>query len=208
MRGQAILTVATLALVSSACFQQRRKLVLPPAAPVAAQPLPNPEIETPPSMEAQIQLADLERVTLPPSPQIRNLPPQPAPRKRPATTPAGGSANAAQPSPGGEPETPAGAATTPTPAPPPTPQLGEMLTDDRRRQYEAEFGGYVSRATAVVNRATRRPSALSPRQKETVVRIQTFLQQAEESKLKDVVTAVQLARRADLLAQDLLRTLR
>jgi len=40
---------------------------------------------------------------------------------------------------------------------------------------------------------------------ETLERIKTFIQQAEESKGKDLATALQLVRRADVLGQDLLK---
>jgi hypothetical protein len=79
-----------------------------------------------------------------------------------------------------------------------------MLTDDRRRQYEADFAASVARARAAVNGVSGR--RLNERQKETVQRIHTFLEQAEEAKVKDLVTALQLARRADLLGQDLLKS--
>jgi hypothetical protein len=201
MTRLAIVGIAGLGLTSSGCFQQHRKLVLPPPAPVVAKPLPKPQIEAPPAVEAQMQPYPSEQVTLPASPQMENPPARPAPRRRPPATPAAG-AGTPTPAPA-ETETPAPASPTPVPT---TPQLSEILTEDRRRQYEAEFAGYISRAKAVVSRASRRP--LSQRQKETMQRIETFLQQAEESKTKDVVTALQLARRADLLGQDLLRTLR
>jgi hypothetical protein len=42
---------------------------------------------------------------------------------------------------------------------------------------------------------------------EMVGRIQTFQRQAEQARETDLVTAVNLARRADLLAQDLLKRL-
>jgi hypothetical protein len=41
-----------------------------------------------------------------------------------------------------------------------------------------------------------------------VARIQTFVQQAEATASQDLATAVQLARRAELLGQELSRSLR
>ena len=75
----------------------------------------------------------------------------------------------------------------------------------RRREYEALFAGRVSGAQAALSRASGR--RLTPRQRETVQMIRTFLKQAEESKVKDLVTALELARRADLLGRDLLKSL-
>jgi hypothetical protein len=44
---------------------------------------------------------------------------------------------------------------------------------------------------------------LTADQDSLVVRIRTFVMQAEQAREQDLVTAVSLARRADLLAQDL-----
>jgi type IV secretory pathway VirB10-like protein len=89
------------------------------------------------------------------------------------------------------------------PSPPPPPQLGEILSADRRRQYEAEYAQSLARARSALQQASGK--SLTSAQRETVERIQTFIQQAEESKAKDLATAVQLARRADVLGQDLLK---
>ena len=99
---------------------------------------------------------------------------------------------------------PASPEVEPTPVPT-TPQLGEILTGDRRKRYEALFTERVSGAQAALNRASGR--RLTARQVETVQRIRIFLQQAQEAKVKDLVTALELARRADLLARDLLHSL-
>ena len=88
------------------------------------------------------------------------------------------------------------------PSPPP-PQLGEILSAERRRQYEGEYAQSLSRARSALQQASGKP--LSATQRETVERIQTFIQQAEESKGRDLATALQLVRRADVLGQDLLK---
>jgi hypothetical protein len=95
---------------------------------------------------------------------------------------------------------------TQTPAPaPPTPQLGEILTDRHRSELQSDLHQYLSRARAAVSRASGRP--LSAAQKESVDRIQTFIQQAVEEQAKDLPSAVLLARRADLLGEELVKTL-
>jgi len=48
---------------------------------------------------------------------------------------------------------------------------------------------------------------LTADQKETAERIRTFRKQAEQAREQDLLTAVSLARRADLLAKDLLERL-
>jgi hypothetical protein len=94
----------------------------------------------------------------------------------------------------------------PTPPPTPAPQLTEILSDTQRRQYEAEFIQNVSQARTAIGRTTSH--TLTAAQRESVERIRTFIQQAEESKARDLATAVQLARRAALLSEDLIRSLR
>jgi hypothetical protein len=48
---------------------------------------------------------------------------------------------------------------------------------------------------------------LSPELKDVVERVRSYLAQAEQTREQDLVTAVNLARRADLLAKDLLERL-
>jgi len=163
----------------------------------AAKPLPEVKIETPPEIET---LAPVVEIPWPEMPRVENpAASRPAPRKKPLPA-----------------QIPATQTTTPTeetqsPVPPitppaPTPRLGEILTDARRREYEADFTGSMARARAAVSRASGR--RLNATQRETVDRIRVFLRQAEASRAKDLATALQLARRADLLGQDLLTSLR
>jgi hypothetical protein len=85
------------------------------------------------------------------------------------------------------------------------PQLGEILTGAQRRQVETELADHLARARDVLTRATR--ATLNSGQVETRERIRIFIQQAESARDRDPATALQLARRADLLAQDLLPAL-
>jgi Skp family chaperone for outer membrane proteins len=87
----------------------------------------------------------------------------------------------------------------------PAPQLGVILSDAERRQYEAEYAQSLSRARSALQQSSGK--SLGPAQRETVERIKTFIQQAEESKGRDLATALQLVRRADVLGQDLLKDL-
>ena len=87
----------------------------------------------------------------------------------------------------------------------PAPQLGEILTDARRRTVEADYKHSVDRANASLQKAVGRK--LTATQGEAVQRIVTFLKQAESAKGQDVVEALQLARRAALLGDDLLKSL-
>ncbi len=98
---------------------------------------------------------------------------------------------------------------TPAPAPLPTtapPQLGEMLSPERRRQLETGFDQSIGRAKAALDQAAK--ATLTADQRNTAARIRTFVAQAIEARSKDLPTAAQLARRADLLSADLVKSLR
>lgn len=62
--------------------------------------------------------------------------------------------------------------------------------------------GNVKRALTMVQGRN-----LTPEQKDIARLVETFLKQAEQAREQDLVTAVNLARRADLLAKDLLERL-
>jgi hypothetical protein len=98
---------------------------------------------------------------------------------------------------------------TPPPAPAaqpaPVPALGEILSDSRRREIETDLAQNVSRAQAAIGRTSGR--TLTKAQRETVDRIRTFLQQAQQARTHDLSTALQLARRASLLGDDLMKSL-
>lgn len=187
------MVAALLALGSNACGPGKKKLVLPPAPHVvASKPLPEAKIEAPPEIETPVPIVEI------PLPEIKvEPPPKPVPPPKPAPPAPTAQTTPAEVQP---------AAPAPTAQPGTVPRLGEILTDDRRKEYEAEFTGFVTGARAAVDRATGR--RLTSVQRETVGRIRVFLQQAEALRAKDLATARELARRADLLGKDLLNSLR
>ena len=202
MRWRAISLTLWLSLGLGGCFTKRRQFAMPPSLPVAARTLPQPRVETPPDIETAVPQIDIPPVALEIPKPIETQPPKPVQARRPSqpsspTTPSGSGTTTAE----NEPQP----IVTPPPPTPATPPLSEILSDDRRRQYEADFAGCVGRARAAVSTANKRH--LSIHNREAVQRILTFLQQAEDSKGRDLATAVQLARRADLLGQDLLKSL-
>jgi hypothetical protein len=136
---------------------------------------------------------------VPPPPPAASVPaalpapdPSPVPVKKPVVPPT--------PKPG-PPKPPPLAA-----APAPAPQLGELLTPGRRYQYEQDFARSVTQANSALNQVSTR--GLTPANHQAVGRVRTFLQQAAAVKGKDLVTALQLAKRAEILAQDLLKSLK
>ena len=76
----------------------------------------------------------------------------------------------------------------------------EELRDNTRTLEESL--DRVNRALAIVEGKN-----LTADQKEIAERIRTFRKQAEQAREQDLLTAVSLARRADLLAKDLLERL-
>ncbi len=98
---------------------------------------------------------------------------------------------------------PTTAATPPAPA---APKLGQMLKPEESREYNKRLDTTVDRVKAAVAAIQTKP--LSDDQKEIVGRIRSFLAQAEQAREPDVISAVNLAERADLLSRDLLERLR
>ena len=188
MRLATVLVTIVLSLGLSGCWFGRKATAIPPS------PAPQPK-QAPP-----VQPPEQKPLPMPPPPEIQE-PPQitlPAPQKTPPSRPAAKKK-----------KTPATPSQPPQPAeqppvqPSPPPQLGEILSDAERHQYEAEYAQSLSRARSALQQVSGK--SLSPTQRETVERIKTFIQQAEESKGRDLATALKLVRRADVLGQDLLK---
>jgi type IV secretory pathway VirB10-like protein len=193
MRLATVLLTIGLSLGLSGCWFRKKTPVAPPPPAPQVKPAPpvklpeqKPPEQKPLPMPPPTEIKEPAQIPLP-APQ-KTPPPRPAPRRRrtPPTPP---------------PPPPAEQPPAQPPAPPP--QLGEILPNAERRQYEADYAQSLSRARSALQQASGK--SLNPTQKETVERIKTFLQQAEESKGKDLATALQLARRADVLGQDLLK---
>ena len=119
-----------------------------------------------------------------------NPPPVAPPKPRPVTPP----------------PTPAPKVESPKEVSAPPPQLGQIFTAAQRNQYTSALDQSLERVRQVLLRAAGR--SLTPEQRTTVERIRTFQQQAQDARNRDLVAAVNLARRADLLAQDLATRLR
>jgi hypothetical protein len=85
------------------------------------------------------------------------------------------------------------------------PKLAQMFTAEELRDNTRaldESLDRVNRALVIVEGKN-----LTAEQKEIAERIRTFRKQAEQAREQDLLTAVSLARRADLLAKDLLERL-
>lgn len=201
MRATAVLAIA---LSTSGCWFRKKK---PPMVPVIT-PRQQPQSTPPPAQEPQPETPPQPAPQAPKSapepeqsPKIEKPSPAPQQKKRSprASTPRSNPVPVPVPPPEPEPS----AETVPPPAP--MPQLGEILTPEKRQQYENEYADCLRRARAALAKASGR--ALSGTQTESVSRVQAFVRQAEELHGRDISTALQLARRADLLGQDLAKTL-
>ena len=182
--------LAALLLCSSCTFFGARQ-----KPPRAFHPPPIVYSKLPAQPPPRLPLPDLEikqTAELPPLPEgLPRLqgPPAAAPPKRPVAV---------------APKTPP-PPTTPEPVPP-APKIGQIYTAEQSREYNRAIDESLDR----VRRALQTVSArtLTAEQTQIAESIRTFQRQAESAREQDLVFAVSLARRADLLATDLLNRLR
>jgi hypothetical protein len=190
-RSRLLSLILALSLGSSSCWLRKTKstrvFVPPPAKPRPAIVAEVPELPQAPDIEVNYQpeLPGDLFATMP----AAGPPPAVAPR-RPAAPPA----RVAAPSPAPVPE-----------APPPPPRLGQIFTAEQLREYNRNLDESLERVKKVLAAVVGK--SLNPDLAEIISRIQTFQKQAEQARELDLVTAVNLARRADLLAQDLIKRL-
>jgi hypothetical protein len=171
---------------------------VPATQPLAAQPA-TAEV-APPTSAAVPEPA--------PPPVAQNATPAATPVPTPKETPTPKPAVRRNPVPALPPPAPPPPAATAAPVVPvtPPPPLREIISGEQRRKYESEFSQGVARASAALKQASMR--TLNASQQETAARIRTFLAQANAMRDDDISTALQLARRADLLGQELLKALK
>jgi hypothetical protein len=177
----------------SACA--RRAAVVPlPAPPAASQPVPPapaPAATTPAAPAAVTTTHAAQDATAAPY-QVNKPPQTPAAKKPRPTTPAAPAAAA-------EPAPPPPAA--PPAAPTPPPKLGDILSPEEQRQYNAAIDQSLSHAQASLNSLGGRQ--LNKDQQAEVDQIRNFMQQAQASRGKDPSGAKSLSERAEVLARDL-----
>ena len=175
---------------NTACRFQKRpamRVFVPPPAARRTVAIAQPELPAPPDIEIPAEAPPLEIPTSLPS--AAAPPPSPVPRRIPPPV------RATAPPP----------ATVVPPEPPPAPRLGQIFTADQLREYNRSLEESLDRVKRVLG--TMAGKHLNTEQTQMVRRIQTFQKQAEQAREQDLVTAVNLARRADLLAQDLVKRL-
>jgi hypothetical protein len=94
----------------------------------------------------------------------------------------------------------------PLPTPSAPPAFGQILTPEQQIEFRRSYQQSAQTARQTLGQLSGR--ALSRDQAEAANRIRSFLSQAEEAQSKDPSLAAQLARRAELLAHDMLKSLR
>ena len=92
-----------------------------------------------------------------------------------------------------------------SPANPPL-RLGDMLTPEQERQYNAAMDLSLQRAQANIALVSKR--RLSKEQQGVVVQVQSFIEHAQNARKTNLTAAKSLAERADVLARELARTVK
>ncbi len=204
MRKELLLAALAVGMVffSSGCVIFGKRGQLPPPPPVvtpAPEPKPpepvkqEPELSEPPAL----QFPKPEPPQLEPSAPQAPEPPKPKPRRKTVSRPV---VPAPSPQPETKPESPA------QPAAAATPRLGEVLGANERKELLAQLETNITEARRVLTALSER--SLTREQSDRAGRVRTFIDQALGMKDSDVSTAVELSRRALLLARDLAETMR
>jgi len=177
--------LAVMALSAGGCRWSRRTTaptpappLVPASTPAASQPAAPAAVVPPPKPKPEPSQETAPPAPQPPPPAQVAHPPKPKPE--PAQAPA-------QP-----------------PAPPPA--LGQILTPQQQTELRRSYQQSAQFARQTLSQLSGR--ALSQDQADTANRVRSFLSQADEAQSKDPSAAAQLARRAELLARDLLNSFR
>ncbi len=185
-----------LTLCASGCFFRKKKSPAPPAAPPPKPALPTVKPAPPPP---KIETG----VPQPPPTVSTNLPesPKPPAQKKVVRRPKRVNAQKTD-KPAADPgAVPGSESTTPGPI-----RLGELVPESQRADLVAKCDQSMSNTRASL--AKLAAHKLSPNEAEAAERVRAFLLQAESAKMRDPQTALQLAQRAEVLADDLLKSLK
>jgi hypothetical protein len=191
--------LAALSGPSCRLLHRSAKTKAPPTPPPAAEPIPAPSVPRQPS-DRQVALP--APPNLPPgqptltapaaSTEPGKLPPPPRRRRRvPPSETASTPAVPAVP-------------VEPAPAPSAVPQLQQMLTAEQQQAYNEEIDRKIDRVQKTV--AVLATHKLNDEQATYLDRIRTFIKQAGDARKTDLFRARNLAERASVLAEDLLRS--
>lgn len=179
-----------LAMGSSSCriFHRPAKA----AAPQPPKPAPQPSIYTVPPPQPKPEMAATPPDLPPSAPDLTQLPAEtpeipPPPKKRVARRRPEPDVKPAEP----EPDLP-------------VPELEQILTPQQQQEYNQSIDFSIKRAQR--NIASLNGRRLNQGQIVSLERIKTFINQALNARNSDLLRAKNLAERADVLAEDLLRS--
>ncbi len=188
-----IFGILAMSLASTSCLRQKTQVRVFTPPPVTPRPAPV-RSAAPKLPEAPQIAADQAAIVPPPLPETPDLSAEiPEAPKRVARRPV----QAAAPKP-----VPPGPA---APEVPVAPKLAQMFTPEELRENTRALDESLDRVNRILSVVEAKN--LTPDQKEIAERIRTFRKQAEQAREQDLLTAVSLAKRADLLAKDLLERL-
>lgn len=190
-----IFGIFALSLASTSCLRQKTQARAFTPPPVRTRPVPVQDASPrlPDAPEVAADPASILPPSLPENPDLTAEIPE-APKRvarRPAPPPVTAPKPAAQ-----------GPVTPEQPAPP---RLAQMYTPEELRENTRALDESLDRVNRIL--LIVEGKNLTPEQKAEAERIRTFRKQAEQAREQDLPTAVSLAKRADLLAKDLLERL-
>jgi hypothetical protein len=87
-----------------------------------------------------------------------------------------------------------------------SPRLGDVLTTEQQHQYNVAIDQSLAHAQSSLSAVTNRQ--LTKEQEATLAQVQNFIQQALDKKKDELSAAKSLAERAEVLAHDLVASLR
>ncbi len=91
---------------------------------------------------------------------------------------------------------------------PPLPRLGRIVTEEERTERNEAIDFNLARTAESLRTIRNSEAELDLEQRTGVKRIQAFVSQVEQTRQNDLASALNLAERAKLLAEDLARNLR
>jgi hypothetical protein len=193
----AIFLVVLMTTLETACHKKQAGIPVPPVpTPAATNPVATSPESTTPATGTQPNAT-------PPAPTTTQQPTPPAPAPPAATE--------EQPKPPVRrpPRTlPANPAAPPNVAPAPVqpPPLGTLLTPEQQRQFNNDIDQSLRRARASLQSIGNRQ--LTADQHDRVAQVENFIQQAQAARNSNLAGAKSLAERAEVLARDLVASLR
>ena len=197
VRNPSFVATLLLALASTGCFWKKK----PPAPPATPPPQTKSTATLKPAPPPP-KLETAEPTTAPPAVAVK-LPdtPKPPQTKQPARrarrwNPVSPKTQAPPPPADSGPEA----------LPAPAPKLGDLITDAQRADLLKRCDQAIQQARTALDQLAAKQ--LSPESAESAGRARVFIQQAEQARSRDPQTALQLAQRAEVLARDLLKSVR